>query len=112
PVLGDDDVIARYAGLPGEFSVRAQVPPFAMDWHEIDRLDHVEHVKQLTGRGVPGDGHERVTLVHDAGTEPGQVVNHPPDGGLVARYQRGREDHRVAGGDPDRMITPRHPRQR
>ena len=55
-------------------------------------------VEQLAGRRVPGDVHPRGLLVHDGRAQPGQPVDHPVDGGLVARHQRGRQDDGVAGG--------------
>ena len=111
-VLGEHDVVVGHAGQRGQVGVRAQVPPLAVHRHEVARLDQVEHVEQLAGRRVAGDVHLGHALVHDARAEPGQPVDHPVHGGLVAGDQRRGQDDGVPGGDPDRVVAAGHPGQR
>src|SRR5690606_21644554 len=88
-VLRDHHAVGRDAGGPGEVGVGTHVPDLAVDGQHVARLDDVVAVEQLAGRGVPGDVHERVGLVHDVGAPAGQAVDHPEDGVLVAGDQRG-----------------------
>src|SRR5258707_212944 len=53
PDLSEDDVLGRHAGKRREIGMRLQVPPLAVDRHEVAWPDHVEHVEQLAGRRVP-----------------------------------------------------------
>jgi hypothetical protein len=49
--------------------------------------------------------HERVALVHDLGSEPGQAVDHLVDGVLVPRDQRAGEDDGVALLDVHEVVV-------
>ena len=111
-VLGDHDVAGRDPGQLGEVGVRPQVPPLAVDGHEVARLDQVQHIQEFARWRVAGHVDQRVALVHHPGAPPGQLVDHPVHGGLVARDQGGGQDDRVALGDPDRVIPGGHPGQR
>ena len=82
-VLGDDDVLD--AGGTGEVGVGLHVPELAVHRQHVARPDDVVGVEELAGAGVAGDVHQRVALVHDLGPQPGEAVDHPVDGVLVAR---------------------------
>ena len=103
---------SRHPGQRGQPGVGPQVAPLAVHRHEVAGLDQVQHVEQLAGGRVPGDVHQRVAPVHDPCPQPGQLVDHPVHGGLVAGDQRGGEDHRVSLGHPDGVVAPGHPGQR
>ena len=106
----------RSSGMPVDRAIAAcarrwRHSPCTGMW--LRRTDRVEQVAQLAGRRVPGDVHERRRLVHHGGAEPGQPVDHLADRRLVAGDQRGRQQDRVVGGDPDRLVLAvGHPRQR
>ena len=92
-----DPVSGAMPDSSAEPGVRAQVPPLPVYRHEVARLDHVEQVEQLTGGRVAGDVHLGHVLVHHHRAGPGQLVDDPVDGGLVAGHQRAGQHHGVAG---------------
>src|SRR5690606_16150927 len=91
-VLGDDDAVLGHSAEHGEVGVGAQVPPFAVDRHEVAGPDHVEHVQQFPGGSVPGDVDQGVALVDDLGAPAGEAVDDPVDGVLVAGDEGGGQD--------------------
>src|SRR5690606_16828123 len=91
-----------------EVGVGAQVPPFAVDRHEVAGPDHVEHVQQFPGGSVPGDVDQGVALVDDLGAPAGEAVDDPVDGVLVAGDEGGGQDDRVAGFDVDLVVAVGH----
>ena len=104
-------MIVRSAGNPGvlrQFRVGDQVAVLAVHGEDVLGLQDVVAVDELTGRGVPGDVHLRVRLVHDVRAELGEPVDHAVHGVLVAGDQAGREDDGVARADLDRVIEVRH----
>jgi len=101
-VLGDDHPVGIDAGTDGEVAVGPEVTPFAVDGHDVPGLDVVA-VDEFTSAGVPGDVHLGVALVDDVGTSPGQPVDHPVNGFLIARDQGAGEEDRVALADADHM---------
>ena len=73
PSSASTRAVARHAGQHREVGVGAQVPPLAVHRHHVARPDDVVDVEQLAGRGVAGDVHHRVALVHDRGAPAGSA---------------------------------------
>src|SRR5664280_2598260 len=111
-VFGDDDPVLRHTGGGGKIRVGHEVAHLAVDRHHVARLDDVVAVEELPRARVTRDMDQRIALVDDARTDPGQAVDHAVDRVLVAGDERRGEEHGVARAELDvRVLAVRHPCQ-
>jgi len=112
-VLDREHAIGGDTGGDGQVCVGDQVPDLAVDGQHIARSEQVVAVEQFARAGVSGHMHHRRPLVHDGDAVAREAVDHPEHRVLVARDQRGRQQHYIAraGGD-DRMLVVGDPRER
>src|SRR5699024_479036 len=104
-VLGQYHPFRAKTGLDGKRAVGHQVTDLPVHGHHVARADDVVHIQQLTSRGVPGDVHAGIGLVHHFGAQADQAVDDPEDGVLVPGDEGGSQDHGVAGPDADLVVA-------
>src|SRR5699024_9548529 len=73
-VLGEHDPLGVETALHGERAIGHEVTDLTVHGQDVLRSDDVVAVEQFAGRGVPGDVHAGVRLVHDLRPEAGEAV--------------------------------------
>ncbi len=90
-----------------------EVAILAVNRHERDRPDDVEHRQQLVPGGVARDVDLGIASVNHPGASAEELIDDPRHRRLVARNRRGGQEDRVTFGDLDVLVaTLRHQRKR
>ena len=89
----------------GDPGVLRELAVFAVNRHEVARLDERQHQLQLFLAAVAGHVHVFDAFVHDLRAAPRDVIHHAADRLFVSRDRAGREHDRVVGPELDEPVV-------